>query len=1430
MYINGLLRIFICSINLVKMKLSILFILLFSTATILAQKESRNYLLHVGETPSIIEGDLTSHRFDFHDNTETAFEGTFMYLVQFNEIPSDDQKEAYKEYGIELLKYIPNYAWIAKIDTNFSVNVLAALNVRHFIPVDENWKMSREMRNGAVPSHAGDDENASVNVLFWTQPETTTFESILTDFELTIGAVNTERNSATVVASVSTLRQLSQHPLVQYIEFIEPEIQYEGYKEEAERIISTYISNNPGKNYFFDGTGVRIGVDEGGIVDTFDNPNYRSRITRTFESGTTVSNHKTGVGARMAKAGNIDPREQGTAFGAQLYSGGITTGVSSTNDIVITNRSYGWGCPGNGETYNSSSANYDSDVRNNPLWIITHSAGNAGSSNCYAGSSNWGNITGMAKMAKNIFNVGSSNNDGNLTGFSSRGPSKDGRILPHIVSPGPGGTSHASPNLGGVFSQLNHAFQFHYATTPFAGMLKAIIMNTADDMENPGPDFRTGFGHVNARRAYEVIKAGQFYYNFIGQGGSNQHSITVPANTKKLKVMVYWVDWEATAGISTRSLVNDIDIELEDPNAIVYQPWVLNPTFDPILLNLPAVRATDSLNNNEQVTIDNPVAGTYQLTINGTLIPQGPQQYFMTYEFVTDEIVVTHPHGGEKLVPGETERIRWDACDSNETFTISYSNDNGSSWSSIASSVNQDSRFFGWTVPQDLTDEARIRVERGTILATSDTSFSISALPENLELIWSCADSSLFYWDAYPNADSYTVYRIVGDYMDSVGSSASNSIILNGLSLTETEYVSIAVVQNGVTSRRIIAIERDPVDLNCNMDDLGTLDLLSPGIDNIPSCMSDVQVKMKIRNWGVNAVSTVPVAFRINGGAVNLDTVFATIPSGDEYDFTFPGTSSLNFGSNYIEAWTQVATDGIVLNDSIFDTVWVYGSTSAGPNIIQDFDNFTNCSTAWDCELVTCALMDGWYNVTNGAGDDIDWRTHSGATGSGGTGPSADNTSGTGRYLYIEGSGPCNNSTASLHSPCIDLAGINNATMSFWYHAWGGSIGELHVDAIADGELIEDIMTPIIGEQGNQWNQEIVDLSQFANQQVVVIIRGSNGNSGWLSDLAIDDINIAVGPIAGYASNETQLCSSDIITLSNSSLYGDTYDWSFSPNTVTFEGGTNANSTNPQVSFDAAGSYTVQLVASNTVGNDTLTFVDYIYVWEDQPSLSPISVCVSDSVIVQANNNGQSVDYVINGIVDYSGTNGSHYFANAQDGDSIYVTYSINSGCTLYSDTIEVDITTLETGIAQSGLQINATATGVQYQWLDCLNSYAPIGGETSQFFTPAFDGEYAVQVTENGCVDTSACLLFSTASLIEGTFEQISCYPNPTNSDVTIQFESTKSYVNIELHNLLGQKIMDVNVTNTSELTLELPSEPAVYLIQIHTETGRSVLRVVKR
>ena len=59
------------------------------------------------------------------------------------------------------------------------------------------------------------------------------------------------------------------------------------------------------------------------------------------------------------------------------------------------------------------------------------------------------------------------------------------------------------------------------------------------------------------------------------------------------------------------------------------------------------------------------------------------------------------------------------------------------------------------------------------------------------------------------------------------------------------------------------------------------------------------------------------------------------------------------------------------------------------------------------------------------------------------------------------------------------------------------------------------------------------------------------------------------------------------------------------------------------------------------------------------------------------------------------------------------------------------------------------------YQWLDCNNNFEPISGATAQNYTAIDNGNYAVVVNENGCIDTSACtaILISSPSRRALTF-----------------------------------------------------------------------------
>lgn len=76
-------------------------------------------------------------------------------------------------------------------------------------------------------------------------------------------------------------------------------------------------------------------------------------------------------------------------------------------------------------------------------------------------------------------------------------------------------------------------------------------------------------------------------------------------------------------------------------------------------------------------------------------------------------------------------------------------------------------------------------------------------------------------------------------------------------------------------------------------------------------------------------------------------------------------------------------------------------------------------------------------------------------------------------------------------------------------------------------------------------------------------------------------------PQAAFSASASQACAQDTITFFDQSLNSPTsWQWSFSPSTVTYVNGTSNTSQHPQVVFNASGTYQVDLQVQNTTGND----------------------------------------------------------------------------------------------------------------------------------------------------------------------------------------------------------------------------------------------------
>ena len=225
---------------------------------------------------------------------------------------------------------------------------------------------------------------------------------------------------------------------------------------------------------------------------------------------------------------------------------------------------------------------------------------------------------------------------------------------------------------------------------------------------------------------------------------------------------------------------------------------------------------------------------------------------------------------------------------------------------------------------------------------------------------------------------------------------------------------------------------------------------------------------------------------------VNATTANSENP---EVQFTAAGTytvslTATNANGNDVETKTNYITVSASTNASTFN---------------EDFESFANCGTASDCATTNCNITGKWNNISNGNGDDIDWRIDNGGTPSGGTGPTVDFSPGTaaGKYAYTEASG-CYGATAILESGCIFLD--QNYDFRVGYHMSGADMGSFHIDINTGGAWVNDIIPALNGDQGAAWlSSATVDLSPYTGQTINLRLRGITGPA-FTSDIAIDDL------------------------------------------------------------------------------------------------------------------------------------------------------------------------------------------------------------------------------------------------------------------------------------------------------------------------------------
>ncbi len=539
-------------------------------------------------------------------------------------------------------------------------------------PIQTDWKVHPEFRAGLTPSwivvEKEEDPVVAVYVTLHDDLPAADFaKAVAGPVGGTVVGVMISVNAAVMHVPRSSVMAIAAMDEVLWVEPASPQL--EELNSENRALTGANTANSA--PYSLNGAGVKVLVFDGGTAMT-THVDFQGRLANIDAAG--LSSHATHVSGTIGGAGVAVANNRGMAPGVTLVVAGVNiSGVSgwlysNPCDIeldygtaygqgaVIANNSIGTNVSTNGfpcsweGDYNTTDRVIDSIVRgtsavtaNTPFRIVW-AASNERQGSC----GNQFNTIGPPAGAKNHLSIGALNaNDDSMTTFSGWGPTDDGRMKPDFSAPGCQaggdggvtststgsntayaslcGTSMAAPTVTGLSSLLLQDWraQFPAQPDPRNSTLKVLYAQTAVDLGNPGPDYKFGYGSVRIVPAIDLMRTAQFRQETVSQGFDQTYTVTVAPGTPSLALTLAWDDAPGTA-LVIPSLVNDLDLEVFGPDFVQVFPWTLNPA---IPANNAVRTQRNSLDNLEQVRVENPAAGVWHVRVKAFAVPVGPQMF-----------------------------------------------------------------------------------------------------------------------------------------------------------------------------------------------------------------------------------------------------------------------------------------------------------------------------------------------------------------------------------------------------------------------------------------------------------------------------------------------------------------------------------------------------------------------------------------------------------------------------------------------------------------------------------------------------------------------------------------------------------------------------------------------------------------------------------
>jgi hypothetical protein len=425
-----------------------------------------------------------------------------------------------------------------------------------------------------------------------------------------------------------------------------------------------------GAPYGLNGTGLKVGVWDGGSVRS-THQEFGTRVTKrnasaanddhaTHVAGTIGASGVNPLAKGMAPAVTIDSYDWDSDY-AEMTAAGAAT-ATDTARIPLSNHSYGIGAvTADMGRYETEANTTDALAVSLPYYLIFWAAGNE--QDTLTAKGGYQSIT-FNGLAKNILTIGAGDDAvtagvrnpaaGTLASFSSMGPCDDGRIKPDLTANGVdllssiatsnsaydgtySGTSMATPNALGSAVLIEQLYAREFSGQRLrASMLKALLIQTADDVGRPGPDYQYGWGYLNVKAAADLLLAHKASLaspkliegTLTSSSKTLTHAFTWDG-ASPIRATLCWTDPTGTvqtaADSRTPNLKNDLDLKITAPNGTTnYLPFVMPfvGSWTDASMTSNATTGVNKVDNVEQVYVATPTlpgTSTITVTLPGTL-------------------------------------------------------------------------------------------------------------------------------------------------------------------------------------------------------------------------------------------------------------------------------------------------------------------------------------------------------------------------------------------------------------------------------------------------------------------------------------------------------------------------------------------------------------------------------------------------------------------------------------------------------------------------------------------------------------------------------------------------------------------------------------------------------------------------------------------